>query len=249
MFKLGRNLFRHYKKLAAIRMLESENKVGLQSTRSFWNQESIHPNGYVNILKQRDFKLLGRSIDINIILAQMVNQYLRHSIDVAISRFESSDLTYILEMDSLIQNCRITHEMLSEYLVLEKFDDLFKELNECVAPCENNGRIVSHAVQELVSDVVTNYCFNNVTSRFLRSAVFYAEPIQRPNFPNAKLMYLYGTKGLSIEFSLKFGIYKDFIGEQHFQSLVRLIGPSGLALVFSELSNHVTLIVSTILTV
>jgi cytoplasmic FMR1 interacting protein len=58
MFKMGRNLFRHYKKIAAIKLLDSETKVSLQSAKSFWNQEGIHPNGYENILKQRDFKVI-----------------------------------------------------------------------------------------------------------------------------------------------------------------------------------------------
>jgi cytoplasmic FMR1 interacting protein len=194
MFKLGRNVFRHYKKLAAIQLLESENKVALQNTKSFWNQESILPGGFENILKQRDIKLLGRSIDVNKILAQMTNQYLRHSIDTAISRFESSDLTYVLEMESLIQVNRRTHKLLSKYLCLERFEDMLREVDECIAPCENNGRIVTHTVQEMVSDIIPNFCYNNVTSRYIRSSVIYAEPVQRPNFPNAKLMYLYGTK-------------------------------------------------------
>lgn len=201
MFKMGRNLFRHYKKIAAIKLLDSETKVTLQSTKSFWNQEGIHPNGYENILKQRDFKvvpnlmqLLGRSVNINKILSEMVNLYLRHSIDVAISRFESSDLSFILEMESLLQVNLLTHTMLSKFLQLERFEDLLREVDEGIHSGEFNGRIVTHAVHELVSDVVPNYNFNNSTLRFIRSSVFYAEPIQRPNFPNAKLMYLYGTK-------------------------------------------------------
>lgn len=74
-------------------MLDSEKKL---NSRSLWNVDGHSPDAYVNILKQRDIKLLGRSIDINKILGQMVDHYLRTSVDVAISRFESSELTSIL---------------------------------------------------------------------------------------------------------------------------------------------------------
>lgn len=151
-------------------------------------------------------------------------------------------MTYVIELESLLNTARLTHKMLSKFLQLERFDDLVREVNECITPCENNGRIVSHAVNEIVRDLIPNYCFNNITSRFLRSTVFYAEPMQRPNFPNAKLMYLYGTKGLSIEYSLKHGLYKDFVGAIHFKALQRLLDVQGTSVVSTELATHVTLI-------
>jgi cytoplasmic FMR1 interacting protein len=95
----------------------------------------------------------------------MVNLYLRHSIDVAISRFESSDLSFIMEMESLLQVNMLTHAMLSKVLHLERFEDLLREVDESIHSGECNGRIITHAVQELVTDVVPNYNLNNSTSR------------------------------------------------------------------------------------
>ena len=41
-------------------------------------------------------KLLGRSIDLNRLISQRINAALQRSLDVAISRFESGDLTGIV---------------------------------------------------------------------------------------------------------------------------------------------------------
>jgi cytoplasmic FMR1 interacting protein len=51
---------------------------------------------YDVLLKQRHVQLLGRSIDLNHLIAQRMNTYLRQNIDFAINRFEASDLTGII---------------------------------------------------------------------------------------------------------------------------------------------------------
>jgi cytoplasmic FMR1 interacting protein len=243
MFKLGKNVFRHYKKLASIKNLESDVKMVLPSNKSFWNTDGLVPGAFENILKQKDVKILGRSVDLSRILSVMMSQYLKLSIDAAIARFESSDLTNILELETLLTISKRTHQMLSQFLHLEPFEDLLKEVDESVGIAENNGRIVTHVVHEIVRELIPNYCYNNVTSRFLKSSVFYAEPVQRPNIPNAKPMYLYGTKNLSIEYTMKHGFFKDYIGEVHFKAVLQIIGQDGLAVVSAEICNHVKLIV------
>jgi cytoplasmic FMR1 interacting protein len=90
MFKLGRNVFKHCKMLCALQQLDSE------TSKPVWNPNGISKLGYDWILRQKDLKLLGRSIDISRILSQTMNQYLRRSISSAISRFESADFTGIL---------------------------------------------------------------------------------------------------------------------------------------------------------
>ena len=93
MFKLGKNMFVHYKKLAAIKNLDPEHK---QSFASDCVLSGLRTDAYESILKQKSINLLGNSINVNKILSQIVNQYLRHSIDVAISRFEARSFPFIL---------------------------------------------------------------------------------------------------------------------------------------------------------
>lgn len=53
-------------------------------------------NRYETLLKQRHIQLLGRSIDLNKLIAQRINAALQKSLDLAISRFEGGDITGIV---------------------------------------------------------------------------------------------------------------------------------------------------------
>eukprot|EP00842_Homolaphlyctis_polyrhiza_P002082 jgi/Hompol1/2875/HPOL_006205-RA len=92
MFKLGQHIFVHYKRKGSLNALPADLKVELDA---FHRNEALYSTSYEFILKQTDFELLGRSINVSKILAQIVNQYLRRCIDVAITRFEASDILSI----------------------------------------------------------------------------------------------------------------------------------------------------------
>ena len=54
------------------------------------------PNRYETILRQRHVQLLGRSIDLNRLIAQRLRANLLKAMDVAIQKFESGDITGII---------------------------------------------------------------------------------------------------------------------------------------------------------
>lgn len=103
MFKLGKNMYIHYKRLAAIQLLQSDNKLGMMKGNGVSLLGGLSPNAFESILSQKSIRLIGRNVNIHKILSQIMNQYLRHSIDVAISRYEASDLTYILVLNKVIK--------------------------------------------------------------------------------------------------------------------------------------------------
>lgn len=124
------------------------------------------PNRYETLLQQRHIQLLGRSIDLNRLIAQRMNANLQRSLDVAISRFESGDITGVVELEALIECNRLTHKMLSKYLTLNDFDAMLHEANHNVsAPY---GRITLHVFWELNYDVLPNFCYNATTNRCVR---------------------------------------------------------------------------------
>jgi len=97
------------------------------------------------------------------LIAQRINAALQKSLDVAISRFESGDLTGIVELEGLIECNKIAHKLLSKYLTLNDFDSMFREANHNVsAPY---GRITLHVFWELNYDFLPNYCYNASTNR------------------------------------------------------------------------------------
>ncbi|OAJ36290.1 hypothetical protein BDEG_20482 [Batrachochytrium dendrobatidis JEL423] len=240
MFKLGQRIFLHYKKLASMTLLPSDLKVEIDSN---YRPEALFSNSYVYIMQQSNLELLGRSINVSKALSQSFSQYLRQSIDVAITRFESSDLLYISELDSLIKCARLTHELISKHIELERFEDIMAECDDSLSLSASNGRIMSHVIHELVNDFIPNFCYNSVTQRFMRSPVFYTQPIQRSHFPKTRPMYLFGSKALAAAYTAQHVIFKEFFGEPHFKCLLNLLTFTQIGFVASEITHHVELLI------
>ncbi|MGH0116617.1 UNVERIFIED_CONTAM: hypothetical protein FKN15_012212 [Acipenser sinensis] len=190
-------------------------------------------NRYETLLKQRHVQLLGRSIDLNRLITQRISAAVYKSLDQAISRFESEDLTSIVELEWLMEINRLTHRLLSKHMTLDSFDAMFREANHNVsAPY---GRITLHVFWELNFDFLPNYCYNGSTNRFVRTAIPFTQEPQRDKPANVQPYYLYGSKPLNIAYSHIYSSYRNFVGPPHFKTICRLLGYQGIAVVMEEL--------------
>uniref|UniRef100_A0A7N8WYJ7 Cytoplasmic FMR1-interacting protein n=1 Tax=Mastacembelus armatus TaxID=205130 RepID=A0A7N8WYJ7_9TELE len=190
-------------------------------------------NRYETLLKQRHVQLLGRSIDLNRLITQRVSAALYKSLELAINRFESEDLTSIMELDGLLEINRMTHKLLSKFLTLDSLDAMFREANHNVsAPY---GRITLHVFWELNYDFLPNYCYNGSTNRFVRTILPFSQEFQRDKPPNAQPHYLYGSKTLNLAYTSIFSSYRNFLGPPHIKAMCRLLGYQGIAVVMEEL--------------
>lgn len=195
MFKLGQKIFVHYKKVAAFMNLPTDLKTeAFGGGVPLLHRDPLNLDTFEAIMKQKNFTLLGRSIDISKLIAQISSYHLKCSIQAAITRFESSDLTYLMELESLINNARTVHKLLSKFLELDGFDDILDEADERLSLQGPNGRIVNHSIRALICDLIANYNYNTITNRWIRSAVIFAPQFQKRTFPKTRVMYLYGTK-------------------------------------------------------
>lgn len=148
----------------------------------------------IETLKMKRIGILGHIIDPEPLMSAIITNFLKKSIDVAISRFENSPITHFKEFSSLIEVCKETHNFISKYIQLDEFDLILDSVNGCTSENDRNGRIITHLVHELLNDLVPNYCFNSFTQRFLKASVLFTEPAPKRSFPKAKLMHLYGSK-------------------------------------------------------
>ena len=57
----------------------------------------------MTLLRQRHVQLLGRSIDLNRLVCQRINNSLQRSLDLAIARFEANDITGVVELEALVK--------------------------------------------------------------------------------------------------------------------------------------------------
>ncbi|TPX72953.1 hypothetical protein SpCBS45565_g00163 [Spizellomyces sp. 'palustris'] len=177
-FKLSEKIFLHYKKAASCIVLAADLK-----TETDLAHMGLVLEAYDGILAQKNYQLLGRSLNMWEPIGQWMNHHLRKSIDTAICRYEGSDLTYITDLDTLLRSARMTHQLLSRRIILDKFDDMLAEVDESVSIAAVNGRIISHTLNQLVNDFIPNYCFNSALSvAFSAQNALLKEFIGEPHF-------------------------------------------------------------------
>ncbi|XP_077783691.1 cytoplasmic FMR1-interacting protein 1 isoform X3 [Podarcis muralis] len=230
-YKLADQIFGYYKVMAGSLLLDKRLRSECK------NQGATIPlltsNRYNTLLKQRHVQLLGRSIDLNRLITQRISAAMYKSMELAIGRFESEDLTSIVELDGLVEINKLTHKLLSRYMTLDSFDAMFREANHNVsAPY---GRITLHVFWELNYDFLPNYCYNGSTNRFVRTVLPFSQEFQRDKQPNAQPQYLHGSKALNLAYSSIYSNYRNFVGPPHFKVICRLLGYQGIAVVMEEL--------------
>uniref|UniRef100_A0A8B9KCK2 Cytoplasmic FMR1 interacting protein 1 n=1 Tax=Astyanax mexicanus TaxID=7994 RepID=A0A8B9KCK2_ASTMX len=230
-YKLADQIFAYYKVLAGSLLLDKRLRAECKNQGA--NISWPPSNRYETLLKQRHVQLLGRSIDLNRLITQRVSAALYKSLELAINRFESEDLTSIVELEGLLDINRMTHKLLSKFLTLDSMDAMFREANHNVsAPY---GRITLHVFWELNYDFLPNYCYNGSTNRFVRTVLPFSQEFQRDKPPNAQPQYLYGSKALNLAYSSIYGFYRNFVGPPHIKAMCRLLGYQGIAVVMEEL--------------
>ncbi|XP_018652532.1 P53 inducible protein-related [Schistosoma mansoni] len=231
-YKLSDKIFRHYKRYASSILLDKRFRAEAQRTAS-WREPYPPPNRYTAaLLRQRNIQLLGRSIDINRLICQRMTTAIYKSIEVAISRFHSSDITGIIELETAIECNRLCHRMLSEQLELDDFDALLREADNLVT--SRLGKITVHVFWELTYDLVKNYCYNDATNRFVPTNFTLTEVLEREKPPTVEAQYVWGSRSLNTCFETIFKLYRGFVGAPHFSAICRLLGYRGLFVVTAE---------------
>ncbi|XP_038601625.1 cytoplasmic FMR1-interacting protein 1-like [Tachyglossus aculeatus] len=93
-YKLADQIFGYYKVVAGSLLLDKRLRSECKNQGA-----TIHlppSNRYETLLKQRHVQLLGRSIDLNRLITQRISAAVSKSLELAIGRFESEDLTSIV---------------------------------------------------------------------------------------------------------------------------------------------------------
>ncbi|KAK3576874.1 hypothetical protein CHS0354_012929 [Potamilus streckersoni] len=237
-FKLSEQLFTSFKQMASCIMLDK--KLCSDCTQAGIKVTLPPVNRYETLMQQTNVQILGRSVNLRSLVSQRVNTALKNSLDIAISRFETGDLTRIIELEGLIQCNRLAHKLLSKHLILDEFDAMLKEADINVnIPC---GRITLHILSEIKGDFLPMYCFNGSTNRFVRTVLLnFSEEytMSRDKLQSVSAQYIWGSKALGSIYSTVYSPFSGFVGMPHFQAISHLIGYQGIAIIFSELLKFV----------
>ncbi|KAI9222301.1 cytoplasmic fragile-X interacting family-domain-containing protein [Blastocladiella britannica] len=183
---------------------------------------------YEEILDHYDtISILGRTIQLRQVFAQWMNLTFRDSLRAIISRFESMDITGIVELDVLLRIARLTHTLLHQRLPgMDEFDDILAEVDESLVA---HGRIVSHLAAELTLDFCLQFAYNAVTERFIRCPIKMTEGngvhAGRAAAKQHRQEYLFGNKALAGAYTAQLSPCLLFVGKHHFDAIVRVLGP------------------------
>lgn len=239
-YKLSNMILAHYKSLSGSILLDKNFRDELErrcaeDRKNMPDFGLAYPssNRYVTLMRQRHVQLLGRSIDLNKLLAQRITTELQKSLDICISKFESGSLSGVVELESAIEVNKLAHKMLSKYLALPEFTTMLREANHSVSV--PYGRITLHVFWELYFDFLPNYCYNSATNRFVRTTFSFVPEVTRESAPRAPPSYFFGSKALNQVFASVHSLYANFFGKPHFGCLVRLLGYHGIAVTIEEL--------------
>ncbi|KAJ3384847.1 Cytoplasmic FMR1-interacting protein 2 [Lobulomyces angularis] len=241
-FKISQRIFSHFKKHASFKLLSADQIEELKNSSDVSKENML--SCFDVILKKKSFDLLGRSINVSEVISQMMNQYIRKSIDIAITRFEGSSLNNIMELHTLLKSTKMTHEMLSELLTLDSFADILAEVDERLALHSNGGRIAQHIIQEFIDDFIPNSAFNSTTNRFVRCAVEFVEPLIRPAQIKFPPMYSFGSKSLTVAFHAQHQVFQNFFGNCHFETILKLTSTNTLSFIVNEIWRHTDILIS-----
>jgi len=235
-FLISDEMFSHFKNTAASSLLDKEYRQKLEGMKGV-KYLSTQPRRYEIPMSQRHIQLLGRSIDLNFLIGQHINNTFYRDIEVAIKRFESGDISGVVDLETLLNVMERTHSLLSDHLELDVFDTILSEVNESISPTSFRGRIALHVLRTLVTDLFPNYSYNLYTQRFVRSPV----PLKPATYDNISKNIpgnlLYGQLcGKAYDHISK--LHRYFAGHPHWRSMIRVLGHADLPLVIDEVLRN-----------
>eukprot|EP00485_Elphidium_margaritaceum_P018770 CAMPEP_0202730760 /NCGR_PEP_ID=MMETSP1385-20130828/186801_1 /ASSEMBLY_ACC=CAM_ASM_000861 /TAXON_ID=933848 /ORGANISM="Elphidium margaritaceum" /LENGTH=1334 /DNA_ID=CAMNT_0049397039 /DNA_START=27 /DNA_END=4031 /DNA_ORIENTATION=+ len=229
MFTLYRKIFDYYKNKASKILLDktfqSKLRRGLGSRLG--QQMSLPLARYTCIFKQKHVAILGRSIDVESLLTEQLNAFIRDNIEVLIQRYDAATITSAMEIAHLLRTLRLTVEMLQQELPgIDAFDDVLTEVNEDSTLGSFRGRLFLTTYNGLFSSLLRNYIFNQLTRRFVC--------LERPR-GNKKIdsLYLWGSRFTQV-FQQRFKVTRGFFGCEHVEAVVELMGVDSMPLLVDE---------------
>lgn len=235
-YKLTDQIYSHYKIVASNILLNNQFRVSIE--KLFGTAKMAVPASRFDVLmRQRNINILGRSVDLNYLLCQRINLNIRDNLRMALLKFEASPLVGILEFESLIQVIKTTHSLLSKYLDLDPFESIFNEVNDSTSMVSFEGRIGRHITEELLLDLFKFYNYNTVTQRFVRNEFDLGiedneeNKYEREKMPVLPANYMFGNKPFNAFFKVVNEQYKKFVGHEHVEAIIRLVGQESLALI------------------
>eukprot|EP01133_Synstelium_polycarpum_P001207 gene1207-1395_t len=246
LYKLSGKIYAHFKVAASSILLDKSYRAQLELVH-FAGKLNIPKAHFDVLLRQKHVTLLGRSLDLSGLLAQRQNSMIRANIDYAISRFEASDLSSIVELETQLTNIALTYRLLSRYFTLDPLPAIMNEMDESTSLVSYHGRIALHTIFEVMSDFAPNYTFNSITQRFIKAPYLFIDEVTRETMPKTNPVFLFGNKQFNGAYANSAELHKHFVGSPHIQALIRVVGRKNLPLIVGEVLRNIEIKLTSVL--
>lgn len=236
-FLLSDEIYSYYKNYAASMCIDFDYKDKLEEIRGS-AYLSTHKRRYEILLTQKHIQLLGRSIDLNYLITQHINNKFYNDLEFALKRYESGDVSGIVELQDMLLIIKKTYTLLSTSCELDPWDNLLNEVNESYSPTAISCRMTIHTMRSLIMDIFTNYSYNAYTKRFVKSpvALKVMDYNKAPRHISANCLYgdLF-TKA----YELKNKMTRGFVGRIHLEAIIKVIGLVNITIMVDKLTSNI----------
>lgn len=122
---------------------------------------------------------------------------------------------------------------------MDPFEDMLREVDDSVDVTQNNGRIFSHVLLQLLYDFLPNYSFSSGTQQFVRAPIELGQTqFARDPLPKVNHSMLYGNRHLYIAMGNVYEPFKESIGLQQIATIIRVIGQDKIGVLIDELLKN-----------
>lgn len=136
-FEVSQTVFTSFKARGTAVMMDKEARKSMPGFEGAKLQHKLDAplSGAIGLLRQRRLQVLGRSVDVHLLVTESINAIMRKTLDSVISQFEAEDITHVVVLEAMLESSRKTHALLSEHLTLDPFDAMLSERNQSMNPC------------------------------------------------------------------------------------------------------------------
>mmetsp|Transcript_5680 Transcript_5680/g.13826 ORF Transcript_5680/g.13826 Transcript_5680/m.13826 type:complete len:1293 (-) Transcript_5680:418-4296(-) len=234
---LSKEIFKYFKTLAGSILLDNGLEAAYDKLKSGVLQVPV--SRYNTLMSQQTVRLLGRVVNLQVLLAQHVLNEFRKNLSLVLRKFQSNPLSSAVETKSYLDNARLAHGLASKHLPLDPFSVIVKEFDGRVSLNQGCGRIASHIADELVGEVLPNWTFCSGTRRFVPAVVSYGEKYTREVVRHkAPRYYWYGNNFYSPNDFIQKG-FRKYFGAEHIHALLDIIEAADVPFILKQVLGHI----------
>ncbi|KAJ3074552.1 Cytoplasmic FMR1-interacting protein 2 [Podochytrium sp. JEL0797] len=167
LFKLSSKIYLHYQNHAAMRLLPTQTGLKIDTAMAC---DLLPVSSFEHVLGIKEYKLLGRTINLSDLLAEALIDHLEVAIDISISQYEDSGLSHVHELESSLKCITKTHHLLFQSLSnLPSFDSLLQKMDKMDAnnDTDRNGRLLNHTNHCISTEILPHFAFNSTMNQFI----------------------------------------------------------------------------------